>query len=272
MKKALAFLLIITLIQEKVFSQNKKIDKSKFEVFENIKLGLAKKDFEINMKNNHINKSMFFTNMIVGLVKDDQKNIVDYYFSNKFDFDEYKNTKKKIGHPVLIYPESIDNERVTTITLLFGHTNFMSYFNNFDTSSYKGVLQFRQDINKELFNKIINLYGLKYGEPIVNNSANDKEYYMLFKKYIRKDMQKDYYYQIAKWETELFTVEIFPGLDLNAYYNPIQGYSNSTNWLYSNLDKTPLEFHQMPCVSFPYVRYSLNKKGLNLLGITKQNL
>lgn len=113
MKKTLLTLCIIVSII-KVHSQNSILNNSKFETFEKIKLGNIKNEFEKSMPFLGIKKMKFFTNMIASKPSEPnpEANIVELYYSNKFDFDEFKFSKNTISHPTLIYPESIDRKSV----------------------------------------------------------------------------------------------------------------------------------------------------------------
>ena len=256
-------------------SQNQNIPNSNFETFEKIKLGASKNMFEINMSILKLKKQNFFSQMIIGIgdTKTPEDYIVNFYTSYKFDFDEFKSSKQSLSHPVLIYPESIDNKTITSITLLLGHTNRSHFFNKADSVKYGQVLQFRQDIDKDLFFKIVDLYVLKYGQPTMDrDTTRDVQYSLLYYNYLKKETQNPYYNYILKWDLDFYSIEIFPGLDLNAYYIPNQGYSNSTNWLRSNLNDEPLEYNQKPCFSVPYIRYKLNNRGLKYFNINKISL
>lgn len=267
-------LFLVTILSQG-YSQNSNILNSSFETFEKIKLGVSKNVFEKNMNVLKLKKKKFFSQMIIGLRSSEipEDYIVDCFVSNKFDFDEFKLPEQSLSHPVLIYPESIDNKTITSITLLLGHTNRAHFFNKADSINYGYIPQFRQDIDKDLFFKIADLYVLKYGQPIMeSDTTRDTQYYLLYYNYLKKETQNPYYNYFLKWELNFYTIEIFPGLDLNAYYIPYQGYSNSTNWLRSNLNNEPLEFNQKPCFTAPYIRYKLNNRGLKYLGVNKISL
>lgn len=258
-----------------VYSQKIDAKKSNFETFEKITLGVSKAEFEKNMGLLKIKKKKYFSQMIIGLRSSEtpENYIVNYYESKKFDFDEFKTIQEETNHPVLIYPESIDNQTITSITLLLGHTNRAHFFKKSDSINYNHVLQFRQDIDKELLFKIVDLYILKFGQPTWERDTTiDVQYYLLYKNYLKKEIQNPYNNYILSWDMNFFTIEIFPGLDLNAYYIPYQGYSNSTNWLRSNLSNEELEFNQKPCFTVPYIRYKLNNRGLKYLGLDKLSL
>ena len=258
-----------------LYSQKIDTPNSNFETFEKIKLGVSKNVFEKNMSILKLKKQKYFSQMIIGIgdTKTTEDYIVNCYSSNKFDFDEYNSTKQSLSHPVLIYPESIDNNTITSVTLLLGHTDKVGFVKKTDSANYNYIPQFRQDIDKDLFFKILDLYILKYGQPTMDKDTTiDVQYYLLYYNYLKKLIQNPYYNYILKWDLDYFTIEIFLGLDLNAYYIPNQGYSNSTNWLRSNLNNKPLEFNQKPCFTVPYIRYKLNSRGLKYLGLNKISL
>lgn len=274
MKKILIVFYFLTIVI-KSNSQNSISPDGRFETFEKIKLGVTKVQFEKSMQVLGIKKMNFFTNMLAIKTneKESEMNIIKSYYSEKFDFDEYKFAKNGMSHPTLIYPESMDNRIITSITLLLGHTAKALFLDKSDSVKYQNIPQFRQDINQDLFYKIIDLYILKYGEPVIKRDTTASiKYYMLYKNYISHESQEKYNNIILSWDLFYYTIDIFPGFNLNAIYIPKKWYSNSTNWLRSNLNDNELSPNQKPCFTVPYIKYSLNNRGLKYLGINKINL
>ena len=274
MKKTLLILCLLASII-KTHSQNSILPDSRFETFEKIKLGNTKIQFEKSMTNLGIKKMKFFTNMLASKPNEINPvvNIIELFYSDKFDFDEFKFSKNAISHPTLIYPESMDNKIVTSITLLLGHTANVLFLDKADSIKNKNIPQFRQDINQELFFKIVDLYSLKYGNPIMKMDTTVAiKYYMLYENYIKHDTQEKYNNYILSWNLEYYTIEVFPGFNLNAYYIPQKWYSNSTNWLRSNLDDDELDSNQKACFTVPFIRYTLNNRGLKYIGVNKISL
>ena len=275
MKKITAILLLITFTANIIVSQTKisNIPNYKFETIEKIRLGLSKEKFISEMKLLKIKNQDFSTNLIVSKswLNEDQKekNIISSYYTQKFNFDEFNIIPKLIEHPAIIHTESIDNKTISSIILLLGHTGEAAGLTKEDSLKGK-ILYFRQDINQDLFFKIVDLYTLKYGKPeMLQDSTKQIKYYKLYKKNVLTENTTSYNNYILKWKTEFFNIEIFPGYNNNAFFIPNEWYSTSTNWSFSNISQNPLEYNQKPCFTFPFVKYELNEKGLKLLGVNK---
>lgn len=245
----------------------------KFETIEKIRLGLSKDKFINELKSLKIKNNDFSTNLFLSkkLLNPNSKelNLINSYYSEVFNFDEYKVTSNDIEHPSLIHTESFDNKNISSIVLLLGHTGKALGLTKEDSLRGK-VLYFKQDIDQDLFFKIVDLYVHKYGQPeMVKDSTQQVNYYKLYLKNIEVEKQDSYSNVILKWDTEYFIIEIFPGFNNNAYFIPNERYSASTSWCCSNSDEKPLEDYQKPCFTFPYIKYKLNEKALKTLIINK---
>lgn len=275
MKKITITLILILLTAKTALSQTKtsNIPNFKFETIDKIKLGLSKEKFLSEMKLLKIKNQDFSTNMIMRSASLDknleESNLINSYYTEAFNFDEYKIISKFIEHPALIHTESIDNKNITSLTLLLGHTAKATVLSKEDSSKNK-MLYFKQDINQELFFKIVDLYVHKYGQPeMIKDSTKQIKYYRLYMNNILTENTESYNNYILKWKTEFLNIEIFPGFNYNAFFIPNEWYSASSNWIYSNLGEEPLEDNQKQCFTFPYIKYQLNEKALKILVINK---
>lgn len=252
---------------------NSTLPNYKFETVERIRLGLSKDKFINELKSMKINNKDFSTNLFMSKnnfeTNTRELNIINSYYSDAFNFDEYKVLSNNIEHPSLIHTESVDNKNISSIILLLGHTGKAAGLTKVDSLRGK-VLYFRQDIDEDLFFKIVDLYVHKYGQPeMIKDTTQQKKYYKLYMKNIITDKVDSYSNYTFTWNTEYFKIEIFPGFNHNAYFIPNKCYSASTNWAFSNLDEKPLEDDQKPCFTFPYIKYELNEKALKMLIIDK---
>ena len=68
---------------------------------------------------------------------------------------------------------NVDNNTITSVTLLLGHTDKVGFVKKTDSANYNYIPQFRQDIDKDLFFKILDLYILKYGQPTMDGRSNE---------------------------------------------------------------------------------------------------
>jgi hypothetical protein len=252
---------------------NSTLPNNKFETIEKLRLGLSKDKFTNELKSLKIKSKDFSTNLFLSkkLLNPNSKelNLINSYYSEVFNFDDYKVLSNDIEHPSLIHTESVDNKNISSIILLLGHTGKAVGLTKEDSLRGK-VLYFKQDIDQDLFFKIVDLYIHKYGQPeMIKDSTQQINFYKLYMKNIVIEKQDSYSNVILKWDTEYFKIEIFPGFNYNAYFIPNDKYSASTSWCCSNLDETPLEDYQKPCFTFPYIKYELNEKALKMLIIDK---
>jgi hypothetical protein len=268
MKRVIVFILFVsnTLICQNIKSN---FPNNKFVTIEDIKLGLSKLEYTSELKSLSIKNKNFSTNLFLrnNLIDENDKelNLINSYYTDAFNFDDYKVLSNQIEHPSLIHTESIDNKHISSIILLLGHTGKAVGLPKKDSLS-SGVMYFRQDINQDLFFNIVDLYIHKYGEPeMVKDSTQHIKYYKLYMNNITNEKEDSYSNVILKWDTEFFKIEIFPGFNNNAFFIPNETYSTSTNWAFSNLDEKPLEYNQKPCFTFPYIKYQLNEKAIKML-------
>jgi len=275
MKKFTITLNLILIIANTAISQTKtsNIPNYKFETIEKIRLGLSKEKYLNEMKLLKIKNQVFSTNLFMSnkLSNENQQetNLINFYYTQTFNFDEFKVISKLIEHPTLIHSESIDNKHISSIILLLGHTGEAADIYKKDSIKSR-VMYYRQDINQDLFFKIIDLYVQKYGQPeMLQDSTKQIKYYKLFKNNVLTENTKSYNNFILRWKTEFFNIEIFPGFNNNAFFIPNEWYSTSTNWESSNLDEKPLEYNQKKCFTFPFVKYELNEKALKMLVMNK---
>lgn len=274
MKKNILLLVLIGILSNNiVIAQNNLIPYAKFETIEKLRLGLTKDKFAIAAKALKIKNKWFSSNMLTDKFWQDknkrESNLINFYYTDMFNYEDFKVDANLLEHPTLIYPQSIDDKTITSIILLLGHTG--KALGSSEMDSLKGPEQyFRQDINEELFFKITDLYTLKYGPPaLIQDSLEQKKYYRLYKNYVITENENSYKNYILKWSTDYFNIEIFPGFNLNAFYIPHEWYSASTNWVSSNLDSEPLKDNEKPCFTFSYIKYELNEKALKLLKINQ---
>lgn len=272
--KRFAIIIILFVTNSSICQKtNKSFPNYKFETIEKIRLGLSKEKFIGELKVMKINNKDFSTNLFFSnnLFDENDKdlNLINSFYTDAFNFDEYKVFSNHIEHPTLIYTESLDNKNISSIILLLGHTGIAAGLKKEDPLKGK-LLYFRQDIDQDFFLKIVDLYVHKYGQPeMVKDSTQQKKFYKLYMKNIISDKVDSYSTYILTWKTEYYNIEIFPGFNNNAYFIPFEGYSTSTNWEYSNPDNKPFEDNQKPCFTFPYIKYELNEKALKLLIINK---
>lgn len=127
---------------------------NKFVTIEDIKLGLSKLEYtselrSLSIKNKNFSTNLFLSNNLID-ENDKELNLINSYYTDAFNFDDYKVLSNQIEHPSLIHTESIDNKHISSIIFLLGHTGNAVGLPKKDSLS-SGVMYFRQDINQDLF-------------------------------------------------------------------------------------------------------------------------
>lgn len=253
-------------------SCNNKVPKDKQTIIDNLILGETKEEYEEQLKQLNIPNKTFYTQWLLFKPEDTLINRINFYYTKQFNFSEFINKAKSLEHFGVFVPEFINSKNLSALTILLGHTD--KSLATFDSSKVEGkYIQLRQDVSKEIINKIKELYSIKYGKPeIQTDTTNYKEYYLLFENAIQKNSIQSVEHCTYIWETEYFKLTFFTGTNLNAYYIPGKGYSQSTNRLFTNLRSEPISGNQQPCYSVPYIRYELNHKALEKLNFKNLNL
>ncbi len=248
------------------------IPKEKLKTIDSILLGQTRDDFQKQLTKLKIPNRDFYTQWLLSNPEKRLKNKINLYYTKQFNFDEFIDKTNSIEHFGVFMPEFLDNKILTSLTILLGHTNESRISS--DSVIEKGkYLQFRQDVSKEIIRKIENLYTVKYGKPLtLLDTTIDSGYYLLFENTIQKKTIESYEHYTYRWKTEYFDIIFFSGVDINAYYVHGEGYSQSTNRLFSNLREGEISGNQQPCYSVPYIKYELNSKGLKKLNINNLNL
>ena len=267
-KKNLIPIIGVLLLFSSCYSQ---IPKEKLTIIDNILLGQTKGDYQKQLIKLKIPNRDFYTQWLLLTPERILKNKINLYYTKQFNFDEFVDKLNFIEHFGVLMPDFIDNKTLTSLTVLLGHTNEPKISS--DSLKEKGkYLQLRQDISKDLIRKIVNLYTLKYGKPInLIETTTQLEYYLLFENAIQKKTIESFDHFTYMWETEYFDIKFFSGVNLNAFYIPGEGYSQSTNRLYSNLQEGEISGNQQPCYSVPYIKYELNSKGIKKLNLKNLN-
>jgi hypothetical protein len=255
-----------------LISCNNKVPKDKLTIIDNLILGETKEEYQAQLKQLDIPNKNFYTQWLLFKPDDTVINKINFYYTKQFNFSEFIDKANSIEHLGVFVPEFINNKNLSSLTILLGHTD--EALATFDSIKVKGkYTQFRQDVSKEIINKIKDLYSIKYGKPEIQvDTTTYKEYYLLFENAIQKNSIQSVEHCTYIWETEYFRLTFFAGTNLNAYYIPGKGYSQSTNRLFTNLKSESLSGNQQPCYSVPYIKYELNSKALQKLNFKNLNL
>lgn len=257
-----------------LYSCNSQPPKEKLTIIDDLVLGDTKEDFAHQLERLKIPHRTFFTKWMCLNEQDAISNIIDLHYTNLFNFSEYIDKPNSIEHLGLFYPTSRNNQNITGLIILLGHTSIPAVPDILkDTTK---ILFFRQDVNKDIMEKIKDMYKVKYGKPeyYIDTTAI-KTFYRLNEKTIIDGTCTDINAYKLIWATDYFTISFFSGCDLGAYYvSSGRKYSESSNKLYSNPSPQPIDptLNPMQCFSVPYIKYELTDKAIKELKLDKLNL
>jgi hypothetical protein len=206
----------------------------------------------------------------------DDNNYYSSYYTNLFNFTEFKNQKKSIEHLGLITPVTLEGTQNNfALIVLLCHTVQPWLWQ--DAGRFKSSVSekyVRQQVNNSIIDEIKKMYITKYGEPSSIDTSNFNSFYLIDGNTLSKRSDNSNPSVAIKWETEYFTITFFTGIELNGIYNPIDGYVESTNRIQANIGNEradPLK-NELPCKDFAYVYYELNEKAMKELKTQNRNL
>jgi hypothetical protein len=249
-------------------SCTRSIPKEKLTIIDNMVLGSTKEDFNKQFEELKIPSKTILSNWLSISDKEFENNKITCHYTNFFNFDEFINKSQNLEHLGLFYPETFNNKNITSLTILLGHTG--KAITNDSTQNFQ---YFRQDVIKTLIEKIKNLYVLKYGKPeYLFDTLMENNYYLLKNNSISVNSIESPKHFTCIWKTDYFNVILFSGADFRAYYRKTNGYTTSSNYLYSNTSNNPLPFDAYECFSVPYIKYELNDRAIKELRLNINNL
>jgi len=244
-------------------------------VIENIRLGDDFNSYKKQLDSLGI-KSTRYYNVIAPRYENNsigEENYFPAWYTNLFDFSDYRNTKSRINHPSIIVPLTYTGtDKVWGTIVLLGHTDkpWMIFVPDYLRDIYERDSYFRQDINDHALNKILESYKEKYGVPTKIDTTKYKELYMIQGNGVQSEYDDTYEGILYTWETKFITINFFTGIDLNAiYYKNTMTYSESTNRIRSNLGGSIVDYlkNEEKCKSYAYIKYQLNDKALEKMKI-----
>jgi hypothetical protein len=274
MKKYIYCLLFLTTF----YACNKGIPKEKLTVIENITLGRPSNSYNKHFDSLQIPHRRFF-NKLLFMEYDDLLNdniFYSTYYTNIFNFNEYKNKGNSLDHLGLITPVTLEGTQNNfALIIVLCHTvepwlwgNAKQFKSSFDEKYV------RQDVNEEIISKVKKLYIEKYGDPTTTNTSSFNTFWMINGSSLKRSTDNTYEATTIKWETDYYTVTFFTGFDLKAIYSPENGYSESTDPIVANLDEKSIDplKNEIHCRSFAYIYYELNEKAMKELKTNNKKL
>lgn len=255
-----------------------KINKEKLSVIENITLGRDSKTFNKQFDSLQIPHARFFNKIMLRSFDDliNETHYYNTYYTNIFNYGEYSDKPCSLQHLGLITPITLEGTHKNLgIVVLLCHTVEPWLIGEAENLKNKVSEKYiRQDVNEEIINKIKEMYVEKYGNPKSIDTSSYNSFYTINGNSIKLSTDDTRSAITLKWETEYYDVTFFTGLDLNAIYSRDNGYFESTNTIFANLDekKADPNKNEIKCKSLPYIYYELNEKGLEELKIDNKKI
>jgi hypothetical protein len=267
MRKYINLLVVLTIFA----SCNKGIPKEKLTVIENITLGESSNSYIKQFDSLQIPHKRFFNKILMMKYNDllDGNNYYTSYYTNLFNFSEFRNPKESLEHLGLITPITLEGtQNNLSLVVILCHT--VEPWLLGDAERLKSSVNekyVRQEVNNEVIDKIKNMYITKYGVPKYIDTSNFNSFWMIVGNTLSRKINNNIPAVTIKWETEYYNITFFTGINLNGIYNPEHGYVESTNGFAANIgnesaDQLKNELH---CSAYAYIYYELNEKAMKEL-------
>lgn len=271
-------IIFILILATAFISCDKGIPKEKLMVIENIPLGRPINTYNKQFDSLGIPHKRFF-NRILMMKYDDLLNNNNYYssyYTNMFNFSEYRNSKNSIEHLGLITPVSLEGTQ-NNFALLINICHTVEPWLWQDAERLKSSVDekyVRQEVNDVIIEKIKKMYITKYGEPISIDTSTFNTFWTIDGNSIKKNNDNSTPAVTFKWKTEYYNIKFFSGFDLNGIYSAENGYVESTNPIVANMgeERADPSKNQINCKAFAYIYYELNEKAMKELKIDTKKL
>ena len=254
------------------------IPKEKLTIIENITLGGTSTNYNKQFDSLQIPNKRFFNKILMMKFNDllDADNYYSSYYTNLFNFSEYRNAKNSVEHLGLITPVTLEgtNNNFALIVLLCHTVEPWLWADAERFKSSTNEKYIRQEVNNAVIEKVKKMFIDKYGEPKNVDTSAFNTVYVIDGTSISKKSDNSNPAVTYTWDTEYFTVKFFSGMDLNGIYSSENGYVESTNRFVGNIGDEradPLK-NQMHCKSLAYIYYELNHKAMQELKLDTKKL
>lgn len=254
------------------------IPKEKLTVIENITLGGAGNVYKKQFDSLQIQNKRFITKTVLENFDDllDDHNYYYSYYTDLFNFSEFRNPKTSLEHLGLIIPITLEGT-TNNFALLVILCRTKDPWLWGDAERFKSTTKekfIRQEVNNVVIDKIKEMYISKYGEPKTVNTSKYNTFYMINGNSLSKEQDNSNQSITIKWATEYYDVTFFTGFDLNGIYDPEYGYRESTNGYRANIsnDRANPSNNELNCSAYAYIYYELNEKAIKELKIDNKKL
>lgn len=253
------------------------VPKEDITVIDNFVLGQYLPDYGKKMDSLSIPHKRFFNQIAINSFDEilNQDNYVHMYYSKIFNFSDERNNESE--HLGLLYPLMLNGTQNNIgLVVILGHTGNPDLSSNL--VNYRGTVNekyFRQDINRNMVDKIINLYTSKYGTPSDTLETKFGNFYVIEKNNILKYSDTTRISKEYIWKTEYLDITFFTGIDsYNSNFDVEHKFYQEVIWSYGKKfpAKNSLSDNEIPCYSFAYIQYELNQKAIEKLKLEKKNI
>jgi hypothetical protein len=253
------------------------ISEEEVTVIDNIVLGQNMTKFNKQMDSLSIHHQNFLTKLYLDNFNDiiDENNHINMYYSNIFNFSEAKSNHN--DHLGLLYPITLTGtENNIGLIVLLGHTGkpILSSIVEKDTF-LQSEKHFGQDTNKNVIDKIKEMYVSKYGNPTSEYESKFNLLYVIEKNQINKYTDTTRVGKEINWNTKYMNITLFTGVDsYDCTYDIDKRYYTETIWSLGQrvIAKNNIKASEIPCYSYAYIKYELNDEAIRKLKLDKTKI
>ena len=252
-----------------------RIDETKLEVIEGIKLGCSRSDYKRQLDSLNL-KHMSFFSQTWYYSFDEIEKAKSTPISDIFNLNEFKNGP--INHYAILVPSVLSStDNFASLVAVMGHTDNAMLVNNgfFNLTTEYGKSAFNQNLTVDLVSKIKEILITQYGEPTDNSLESN-----YFDIYILEGEEMNVYGGIENrtgkmtiWETEYMEIKLFEGLpsvDSKYFEKKYQMVIQPT--YEANNPINHFENGESPCVSFVYIKYELKDEIIKKLKLNEKKI
>jgi hypothetical protein len=202
----------------------------------------------------------------------DKNSYTHLYYSDIFNFSDERSIYNE--HFGLLWPIALTGtDNNVSLIVLLGHTR--EPILEGEAKNYANSISekyFKQDVNKNVIEKIEELYISKYGKPTYEWESELNSIYVIEKDGINQYLNDKRIGKEIIWKTKYIDIKLFKGLDsYDCSYNTIRHNYSHIIWRIgeSKPVKDNLGSNDIPSYSYAYIKYELNEEAIKKLNLKK---
>lgn len=254
------------------------IPKEKLTIIDGYRLGQSQTTLTKQLDSLSIPYQRFTTKQVMTTFNQlmDDGNYISMRYTNTFNLPTFKG--KYNEHVGLFYPVIYQGTKnIFGMIILLAHTSKPWLMG--DAKQFESTLEvplIKQDVNKDLLEEIKGMLTAKYGQPAYVSKSSINPLYVIERdgvKYYMGDPDREG--EEITWHTQYYTVKLFTGLPS---YESVWEEGERTYREHVHLAGTQQALladtskGEVPCYSYPYLRYELTSEAIKALKLDQQSL